>query len=226
MVNSPKPQETHKDELSITGSQRALFKALHAKSEDIAQMYLGALYALDQHSNPDRLALAAHDIREMLEKLPAAVGIVPQKPDTVAQCQKFEAKWRRHALKSNTHDNGNFAGEIDEQLLRFLIEAKSFFDWFSSRPNRRDERAEMIRALDAMQVAMPSVIEKIRTDELAHYVYYFTGVSHHNGPTAEKEFLANLTQLEGFLLNYFYPRTFDEFEELDTLIKAGSEDAE
>jgi len=84
----------------------------------------------------------------------------------------------------------------------------------------------MIRALDAMQIAMPSAIEKIRTDELAHYVGYFTGISHHNSTTTEDEFLVNLEQLESFLLNYFYPRTFDDFAELDELMQAVDEDAE
>jgi hypothetical protein len=225
MIDIPESQETNKGRLGVSGQQRALFKALRDRSEGIAQMYLGALYALDQTSNPDRLALAAHGIRELLEKLPMTVGITPRRPDIVGKCQQLAVKWKSHALKSNTHNNGRFSGEIDVRLHRFLAVAKGFFDWFEARPNRRDERTEMIRQLDAMQVAMPSAIEKIRTDELAHYVDYFNAISHHNGSTTDEEFKVNLGQLEAFLLNYFYPRTFDEFAELDELMNAGRANA-
>ena len=50
-----------------------LIDALRMKEKDdlkIADWYLGALYALAHQSNPDRIAQAAHSLRELLEKIP------------------------------------------------------------------------------------------------------------------------------------------------------------
>ncbi len=58
-------------ELSV--KQQELVDALREKEKDglkIADWYLGALHALANRSNPDRIAQAAHSLRELLEKIP------------------------------------------------------------------------------------------------------------------------------------------------------------
>jgi hypothetical protein len=51
-----------------------ILAALTEKHERLRVMYLGALYVL-RSDNPDRFALGAHSIRELIEKLPDHVDL-------------------------------------------------------------------------------------------------------------------------------------------------------
>ena len=60
----------------LTPWERDISEALRSKETEkypLNQWYLGALYALDNHYNPDRIAQAAHSLRELIEKLPRVV---------------------------------------------------------------------------------------------------------------------------------------------------------
>ena len=59
----------------LAGQQQALLTALIEKDPHLGVMYLGGLHVLRQEGNPDREALAAHAIRELMEKLPQFVDV-------------------------------------------------------------------------------------------------------------------------------------------------------
>jgi hypothetical protein len=57
----------------MTSNQTGVWRLLLEKQTDkyrLADWYLGALYALANHNNPDRFAHAAQSLRELFEKLP------------------------------------------------------------------------------------------------------------------------------------------------------------
>lgn len=57
----------------LTRRQKEIYELLKAQVSDkynLASMYLGAIYAIKNTYNPDRLSQAAHSLRELLEKLP------------------------------------------------------------------------------------------------------------------------------------------------------------
>lgn len=59
--------------LVLTSKQRDVLEVLKSKQTEeypLSDWYTGALYALDNHYNPDRVAQAAHSLRELLQKLP------------------------------------------------------------------------------------------------------------------------------------------------------------
>ena len=56
--------------LQLSAQQRALYEALAEQDKRLAGIYLGSLLVLSQLENPDSLALAAHSLRELMEKLP------------------------------------------------------------------------------------------------------------------------------------------------------------
>ena len=61
--------------LILNPQQRAVLDALKSKETEkypLSQWYLGALYALDNYYNPDRISQAAQSLRELLEKTPAS----------------------------------------------------------------------------------------------------------------------------------------------------------
>ena len=88
--------------LKLTDQQRAVLEALQdkeTKKYPLSNWYLGALYALDNPHNPDRISHAAHSLRELIEKLPRVVGEMDmqnlksnQKPTRREQVQSALAK--------------------------------------------------------------------------------------------------------------------------------------
>ena len=62
--------------LVLTSKQQAVLEVLQSKQTEkspLGDWYIGALYALNNHYNPDRVAQAAHSLRELLQKLPRIV---------------------------------------------------------------------------------------------------------------------------------------------------------
>jgi len=50
----------------LTNEQSTLLTVLHGRSERIAQMYLGAIIAVNDGEDPERWCKAAHEIRELM----------------------------------------------------------------------------------------------------------------------------------------------------------------
>ena len=62
--------------LVLAPKQQDVLGILQSKQTEkypLSRWYTGALYALNNHCNPDRVAQAAHSLRELLEKLPLVV---------------------------------------------------------------------------------------------------------------------------------------------------------
>ncbi len=60
--------------LALTNEQSSLFGSLHGPSDRIARMYLGAISALKDELDPERLSKAAHQMRELMEKISEIVA--------------------------------------------------------------------------------------------------------------------------------------------------------
>ena len=75
MMDGNRP-ERDPTEPAISAQQRAVLDALQSRDTDrfpLSRWYLGALYALRNRHNPDRLSQAAQSLRELMEKLPRVV---------------------------------------------------------------------------------------------------------------------------------------------------------
>ncbi len=72
----------------IERRQMDLAAELDRLSPILAQMYFGSLRVFADRANPDAIALAAHGIREMMEKLPESLKNVPQRAPVGDLAQK------------------------------------------------------------------------------------------------------------------------------------------
>ena len=82
--------------LELSDRQVQVWRALRANAQPnypLHDWYLGALAALasTENLNPDRLAQAGNSLRELLEKLPRALGTEVLGPDTNVLKQKRES---------------------------------------------------------------------------------------------------------------------------------------
>lgn len=211
--------------LLLTGQQQTLLTALVEKDSQLAKIYLGAVHVLHQDGNPDREALAAHAMRELMEKLPQFIDVPtaekPKKPASLnVKVRELSDHW---AGVSAEIINGTV---ITPKLRRFHIKVKNFFDWFEqSFPKRREQTAAALRGLDVTGRSLPTPIQELHIKHWGLCNGFFQSVSHHGRLCSQEEFSSWLDELERFLLDRMRPRTFETFSALDSIIAEGETDA-
>lgn len=212
------------DEPVLSGRQRALFQGLGKKDSHLASMYLGALLVLRHTSNPDRIAQAAHALRELLEKLPRILDMPFQAkpPSMMDKIRPLEKTWSKAKTESSGLKTNPRSDIIDTPLRKFLDEAEKFFSWLASdRPTRRQQAAIVVRGLDPLKKALPQTIESLHVEEWDSYRNHFELVSHHQIVEELEEFMKWVDGVERYLLDRLIPRTFDDFAALDAIIGEG-----
>jgi hypothetical protein len=214
-------QQTAQTAVELSAQQRAVLAVLTTRNERLGAMYLGALFVRRQHDNPDRISLAAHGMREVMEKLYVYIDVpVPAKPPSMrAKVQVLRQEWVR--ISGETEQ----ATEINGELRRFLAKTREFFEWFDhDHPTRLQRIVAILRVLGASGGSLPSFIEDQRAREWKARHEFFDRVAHH-GDCSEEEFDVSADVVERLLLDYLRPRTFDDFATIDAIIEEGEKDA-
>jgi len=191
-------------------------------------MYLGSLLVIRQMENPDLLALTAHGLRELMEKLPRYLDLpVAAKPPSLKEkVRNLLQSWGNAAKHSPCLLNPAWSGTIDGSLQKFLKRAQEFFAWFEGEhPTRRQQTAKVLRSLDPMGRPLPAPIEQLRIEEWDKCHDYFEEVSHHTILSSQEDFTSWLAVLECFLLDRLRPRTFEDHTEIDRIISEGEANA-
>jgi hypothetical protein len=223
------PVDTSPQLLQLTGNQQALYGALQVKAATLATIYHGALSVFQDPGNPDRLALAAHGLRELMEKIPRYLDLPKEEPSSnmTGQVRALHKSWRDTVEKTICLTDGCWNGPIDTFLERFLQRVCDFFLWVdSARPPRRQAVTAALRKLDPLPYPLPEPIEKLRLKEWEFIHNYFEKVSHHNGTATVDEFSRWLVNLERFLLDHLIPRTFEDHARIDEIIDESDSNAE
>lgn len=209
--------------------------ALHAEltklgGSSLADMYAGALKVLQDQSNPDRYALAAHNIREIANTIPRWLE-VPGKALKQSEGNKvrdLHVFWDKVTKNSGCHSDGSWTGTIDSHLQSFLKRVRQFFDWRTKhRPKRKAEQKKLFRALDVSGFQVPVPLEDLNVKSWQSILNYFIGVCHHRllHGSAE-EFAGWLESFERFLLDRMRPRTFEDHDDIDELIGRDDQDGD
>jgi hypothetical protein len=210
----------------LSGKQRALLEALTAMDQRLGEMYLGALLALQQPSNGERFSQAGHTLRELINRLPVALGLSTDallKDRLGDRLQQPENAWDNAVRKSTCLKDGTWTGTIDRPLAAALAAIHRFFDWKkTSQPRRRHEMTQTVRGLDASGRRLPERIEQLVVSQWGETRDYFINVCHYRVKTDELEFLSYLDVLETFILDRVRPRTFANFDALDAIIEESS----
>jgi len=227
----------------LSGKQRVLYDALcerdtqltNEPGKKLADMYLGALRVLADEYNPDRLSLAAHGIRELLEKLARYLNVPTQTaappktlPSLKEKVQHLNEGWKQTMSRSACYADteATWGGTIDNHLLQFLKQIRNFFTWVENeRPSKDQQTLAILRQLDSS--ILPDAIQKLRVAEWSYYQNYFTEVAHHSIESIH-EFHACISALEQFLFERLRPQTFDvspKAASIRQIIKEGETDA-
>ena len=211
------------ERFELSGDQRALFEALDRRSTRIAQIYVGAHIVLADGANPERFCCAAHELRELIEKVPEIVDVQMQaaRENMKQKAQALEKEYDS-ALRKTQLKPPNWDGAVDLAMVGLLRELQRFVEWVRANAvSRKDEYRSMLRALGGQGPVLPPTAEDRMLRSLDELKKFFNNVSHHrHNPTAE-QFQEQMSKLESFLLKKLNPQTFADFDALDTIIGEG-----
>ncbi len=208
----------------LTEQQRAIREELRRTHPRLAAMYDGALRVLHTFDHQEKLPLAAHLLRELIEKLTEdkieeKLGEGIRRPNIARVCEA----WRN---VPNTDGTGHGFKHISEQLHRFIRAWKVYFaDRENFGPKRKDQWGKFVDTLPKPDSA-PRTQREFHV-ELWNTCYdFFTSVSHHRTEPNVTEFTRMLEILERFLSNWFVGGAFRQYDYIDRLIKQGEADGE
>ena len=204
----------------LTDRQRAVLEALKSKETEkypLSQWYLGALYALEAHNNPDRVSQAAHSLRELIEKLPRVV----QEMDVQGQhgFQGMRRSLKERFSKDKERYNGEWKGqEIDGSLDKTLRKADEYFER-NQQPTRKEQVQRAISKLDPMANQMDGGIRRAKQDNLHQLWRVLEGFTHHNSKPDIHEFRKFLETLEGMIFDLLALITAQDQNEIQSILE-------
>ncbi len=204
----------------FTGRQQLVHGSLAARRSDIAELYECALRSLSDKTNPGRVFLAAHSIREMTGDLPKILDL-PVLADLGRmgdQVNALQTAWQS-ALSSSCHQDGKWNGAIDGHLRRLLGKLHKFFEWLEEhRPKRRALVAQLFRLSDPSGLPLPENLEEPRTERWLELQDYFVKAAH-RAQTDSEQFQSHLDELEQFLLEMLYRQPSEDFSAIDAILR-------
>lgn len=205
---------------ALGGRQRKLHSLLLQIDPGLASTYMGSVLVLRQSENPERYRQSAHTLREMLNAMPAALGLAAEAETkrTHDVLQRPKKRWSKALERSECYQNGEWRGGIDGPLRRALKALAVFFAWYDENaPKRLESLAQTVRTLDASGRPLPAALESLAVATFDQIRKYFIEVCHGMAADAQ-EYAGYLSALESFLLDRLSPRPFDDQDTIDTIL--------
>lgn len=212
----------------LNGRQLELYDALTELDVSLGNMYLtGASTA--RGGLPDALASAAHEYRELIEKLPRYTSL----PETTHQRARTSLRAAAHELsgawqraQSSSYFKTN-TRTVDRALGRFLEQADIFFARLrDEEPTRKSQARKAVQNISPGRGVLPEHLYEAMVDEWLEFDRYFNNVSHHTRETTTEEFAERASSFEDFLLERLRPATLSSQKELDRIIEEAETNAD
>lgn len=206
--------------LALGPTQRELFEALSNKHRDTAVMYQAGVAIIKDELFPDRLSIAAHAFRELMEKLPNEGALIDRSPDLNTKVNDLRALWNAAVAEEGLHGGEAWQNRIGKDLRAFLDSVAELFAGRNAiSANRRQVTIEFFNRLEVAAVPLPKDVQNQNAKDWMDLRRYFTEVSHHRFAPAEADFLGKVDRLEGFLSALLIPRPTADFAAIDVLLQ-------
>jgi len=212
--------------MPATTEQEALVACLARRNSKLAKIYSGGLIVLFDEKNPCRFELAAHSMRELIEKSPLLINGEAWAPGDGMKNRLDQVRHAYEALAraQGFNESSSLAGS-DDQVRTVILELSRYFEWEAdNRPQARKRTAEMLAALSGPGQPLPV---DVSVNEVARWMdadKYFKMVAHHRYDTVDRgEFVRHMTFIENVLLRRLQPPAVPELDALDALIKEGED---
>ena len=218
MMDGNQPERNHAD-LALSAQQRAVLEALQSRDTNrfpLSRWYQGALYALRNRHNPDRLSQAAQSLRELLEKLPRVVR------ESDLQVSSYDFRGKRQSLYDRIQkDKRRYADgwdgrSIDRSLARTLEEFEAYIKQ-SQRPSRREQVQMAVASIDPLAGQMDNAIRTRKHEEMLTLWQRMEAFAHHNADDAD-DFDQWLEVLDRTILDLLAPITAENQQEMQRIL--------
>ena len=206
--------------LKLTTLQQDVLDVLKSKETEkypLSQWYLGALYALDNYYNPDRISQAAQSLRELLEKLPRVVHGSDVQGNTTNFANMRRSISRRILKAKKRYPKGWENEKIDANLAKTLSEVESYLE-YNRQPSRKEQMQRAVTTIDPMVNSLDVKIQNKKRDRLHDLWERLEGFAHHKSGTDVKEFDKYLKELEDIVFDLLAPITAQDQQEIQAIL--------
>jgi hypothetical protein len=195
-----------------------LLRGFSTQGKHFHRWYQGAVEVLNSQS-PDKIAQAAHSLRELCDELPSAIAQIPKFVNPISAVKPLGE--HLFEVKAKAYVDG-WAGKIinpplDEVLLRF--------ERIFNAPARSKRFGRALIATDPQVHFLPKDWQRERDKAFEDLYGFFQNVAHHNSCPTEATLNAKLKLFESLLLNYLTPCTAAQQKELLGLMAGPANDA-
>ena len=206
--------------LVLTSKQQDILEVLKSKQTEgypLSDWYIGALYTLNNLYNPDRIAQAAHSLRELLEKLPVVVhgGDVRVKVPGFAEKRNIISE---RLLRAKKHYPEGWKGKpIDKNVKKLLTDVEEYLE-LTRQPTRREQIQQTLATIDPMVNFLDSETREAKRDRYYHLCDQLQKFTHHKSNSDIAEFNNCLKELENAIFDLLAPITAQDQKEIQTIL--------
>lgn len=220
-MNTTNPQDEERFPLKLDFQQQAVLEALRGKETKeypLGDWYIGVIYALKNHHNPDCVSQAAQSLRELLEKLPRVIlGMDVQVP-----APDFKGK-RRSIDKRFSKDKKRYHGEwkgkeIDGHLAKTLGKIDRYLE-LNRELTRKEMTQKAIEKIDPMAIYFDIEIQEQNRNRLHSVLEKMEGYAHHKTSGDIADFEKCLKTFEILILELLAPITTQDQQEIRSILQ-------
>ncbi len=206
--------------LTLTLQQQSVLAALQSKETEeypLSKWYLGALYALENPHNPDRVSQAAQSLRELVEKLPRVVR------EMDAQGTAFDFAGMRRGIDARLskdkerHPEGWKDQVIDSHLDKTLQKVERYLEQ-NRQPTRKEQLQRAVTNLDPLLDQLDSGVREAKRQLLHDQWKSLEGFAHHQRNPDIAEFRECLRTLERAVFDLLAPITAQDQQEIQSIL--------
>ena len=219
-MQSEFPIEKNTGPLEMSPQQREVFDALMARETRhyrLSNWYQGVLYALNNPTNPDCLAQAAHSMRELIEKIPRVFA-----SDAQGGPPDFKGR-RRELLLRFTQDTERYPDgwkgcEIDARLSKTLKKTVEYLE-LSKQPSRREQIQKAVEETDPLAGQLNQKTRNARKVQFFDLWSRLEKIAHHQFDVDLDEIKECLEVLEEMVLDLLSPIAALDQQEISSILR-------
>ena len=193
-------------------------RSVETEEYRLGDWYLGALYALENTYNPDRISQAAQSLRELIEKLPRVVRESDvQNPPFSSKRQQISERFIKDKIR---YKDGWKGEKIDAKLDTTLRNIDEYLQ-MSQQPTRKEKIQIAIGQIDPMADQMGSDVQKRKRDAFYKLWEQLQGFAHHGSGSKrdEQEFRPYVATLEQLIYDLLAPISAQDQKEIQAILE-------
>jgi hypothetical protein len=220
------PQEPKADAgITIPEQRLVLLEALRERDARLALIYEGVIRVMGTEGLPDQLSLAAHGMRELMERLPVAFDVpLQQRTGVINLVGEVERDFARAQQRSSCRTSDGWQGPIDAPLAKLLVTVEKLVeDRQQYWPSRSEAAVELMNQLEPTLGRRSPGLVRPEAATWATIRRYFEQVSHHHHmfdafETSPTDLDERIRTVEALLLNKLRPSTATDLQAIDELM--------